>query len=135
MSEEGTTTDEGRTEEPPTEGGGADALDDLRVVHVTAPNVETGEFLARELVEERLAACGNVIPGLVSVYWWNDEVEKDDEVLVILKTTRERAGDLTERVRALHPYEMPEVLVFTVSGGAEDYARWVALECEVTAQE
>jgi len=130
---------EERDEREPTgeaaEAGGDDAVGRLRVAHVTAPNAETGEFLARELVEERLAACGNVVSGLVSIYWWKDQVEEDDEVLVILKTTRERAPRLVRRVRDLHPYEMPEILLFEVDGGAEDYARWVAAECEPRAEE
>ncbi len=108
----------------------SDALGRVRVVLVTVPNQETGEFLAREMVEERLAACGNVIPGLVSVYWWNDEVEKDDEALVILKTSAERTERLTERIRALHPYDLPEVLALPVAGGLGVYARWVLQECE-----
>lgn len=123
---------------PPTEPAGDEAgaaAREVRVVLVTAPNAETGEFLARELVEERLAACANVIPGLVSVYWWDDDVERDDEVLVIFKTAGHRVPALTERVRALHPYEVPEVLALSVADGLEAYARWVLQECEATPEE
>lgn len=101
----------------------------VRVVLVTAPNAETGEFLARELVEERLAACGNVVPGLVSIYRWEDEVQRDDEVLVIIKTRRDRLDALRERVEDLHPYEVPEFLALPVERAHEAYARWVASEC------
>ena len=76
-----------------------------------------------------------MVSGLVSIYWWNEQVEEDDEVLVILKTTRERAQELVRRVRDLHPYEVPEILLFEVAGGAEDYARWVAAECEPGSDE
>lgn len=110
-------------------GSGDATAAGVRVILVTAPNEESGLFLARELVEERLAACGNVIPGLVSVYWWSDEVQEDDEVLVILKTTAERVEALVERTEALHPYDVPEVLALPVTGGLDAYARWVAREC------
>lgn len=136
MSEDRSESDAGRERPPATGVGDDDAVTgEVRVVLVTAPNAETGAFLARELVEERLAACGNVIPGLVSVYWWKDEVERDDEVLVILKTSRSRSPALTERIRALHPYEVPEVLVLPVTGGSADYARWVLQECEATVED
>lgn len=113
-----------------SEGGEA-----VRVVLVTAPNAETGEFLARELVDERLAACGNVIPGLVSVYWWEDEVQRDDEVLVIFKTRRDRVETLRERLTELHPYEVPEFLALPVERAHEAYARWVAAEAGKTKAE
>lgn len=100
----------------------------LCVVLMTAPNEESGEFLARELVSERLAACGNVIPGLVSVYWWEGELEREDEVLVLLKAPEHRIEALVERAKALHPYDVPEVLALPVTGGDLEYARWVAEE-------
>lgn len=102
--------------------------EDVRVVLITAPNAETGEVLAREMVEERLAACGSVVPGLVSVYWWEDEVQRDKEALVILKTTRDAVPLLEERVTDLHPYEVPEFLVLRVDAVHEPYARWIGIE-------
>lgn len=121
----------GSAEPPIPQGGGAD----VRVVLVTAPNAETGEFLARELVEERLAACGNVIPEVVSVYWWNDEVQRDEEVLVIFKTRRDQVRALEERLTDLHPYEVPEFLALPVETVHEAYARWVASESGRTVSE
>lgn len=115
--------------------GASDGGADVRVVLVTAPNAETGEFLARELVEERLAACGNVIPGLVSVYWWNDEIQRDDEVLVIFKTRRDQIEALEERLVDLHPYEVPEFLSLPVEDAHEAYVRWVAAESGRTVSE
>lgn len=99
--------------------------DDVRVVFVTVPNTETGEFLARELVEERLAACGNVIPKLVSIYWWEDEIQRDEEALVILKTRVDRIEALRDRVTDLHPYEVPEFLALPVEEVHEPYVQWV----------
>lgn len=110
------------------EGHDEGRAEDVRVVFVTAPNTETGEVLAREMVEERLAACGSVVPGLVSLYWWEDEVQRDKEALVILKTTRDAVSVLEERVTDLHPYEVPEFLVLPVEAVHEPYARWIGLE-------
>jgi periplasmic divalent cation tolerance protein len=92
---------------------------------VTAPDARSAESMARALVEERLAACVNVIPGLVSVYRWEGEVQRDQEALMILKTTESRMAALRERVIQLHPYEVPEVLVLNVVDGHEAYLGWV----------
>jgi len=110
------------------DGEGGSSAEDVRVVFVTAPNVETAEVLAREMVEERLAACGNVIPGLVSLFWWEDEVQREKEALVILKTVSEALPSLEERVTDLHPYEVPEILVLPVDAAYAPYARWIAAE-------
>ena len=100
--------------------------EDLVLALVTAPDAEVAERIVRELVDEELAACGNIVPGVVSIYRWQGEVERAGEVLIVLKTTRARAGDVIARVPALHPYDVPEVLVVPVSGGYEPYVRWVA---------
>ena len=100
----------------------------IRVVFVTVPDVDAGVILARRIVSERLAACGNVIPGLTSVYRWKGEVQEDPEALVILKTTQGAIPALMERVSELHSYEVPEFLVLPVETGFEPYLRWVAGE-------
>jgi periplasmic divalent cation tolerance protein len=98
---------------------------EVRTALVTAPDARSAESMARALVEERLAACVNVIPGLVSVYRWEGEVQRDQEALMILKTTESRMAALRERVIQLHPYEVPEVLVLNVVDGHEAYLGWV----------
>ncbi len=98
---------------------------EVRTALVTAPDAMVAESMARTLVEERLAACVNVIPGLVSVYRWEGEVQRDQEALMILKTTQSRVVALCERVVQLHPYEVPEVLVLNVADGHETYLGWV----------
>lgn len=98
---------------------------DTRVVLVTAPDADTAARLARTLVEERLAACGNLVPGVRSIYRWEGRVCDEAEVLLILKTTAEGAEALRARVVALHPYACPEVLVLPVEAGHGPYARWV----------
>ena len=101
---------------------------DVVTVIMTAPNAETAEMLGRTLVSERLAACANVVPKIVSMYWWEGEVQRDDEAMVILKTVEQRAQALEARAVELHPYTVPEVLVLAVSGGHAPYLAWVAHE-------
>jgi periplasmic divalent cation tolerance protein len=103
-------------------GPGTDAL----VVLVTAPSAEKAAELARALVEERLAACGNVVPGLRSIYRWQGAVQEDAEALLLLKTTRARLDALRARVLALHPYDVPEVLALPVEAGSAAYLAWIA---------
>ena len=100
-------------------------MTDALVVLVTTPTPERAAELARALVEERLAACGNVVPGLRSIYRWEGKVQDDAEALLVLKTTRGRFEALRDRVLALHPYEVPELLVLPVAGGGAAYLAWV----------
>jgi len=108
----------------------ADAGSGVRVVLVTVPDAEIGLVLAREMVRVRLAACGNIIPGLTSVYRWKGEVHQDPESLVIFKTTAALLEDLKTRVVNLHPYEVPEFLVLPVVDGHLPYLEWVREEVE-----
>jgi periplasmic divalent cation tolerance protein len=101
---------------------------DVLVVLVTAPSAEVAAGIARALVEERLAACGNVVPGLRSIYRWEGAVHDDAEALLLLKTTRGRFPALRDRVLALHPYQVPEVLALPVEEGSETYLAWVGAE-------
>jgi periplasmic divalent cation tolerance protein len=103
-------------------------MTDVLVVLVTAPSPEKAAELARRLVEERLAACGNVLPGLRSIYRWEGKVQDESEALLVLKTTRDRFEALRDRVLALHPYQVPEVLALPVEAGSEQYLAWVAGE-------
>ncbi len=96
------------------------------VVLVTTPSPEKAAEMARALVEERLAACGNVVPGLRSLYRWEGRVQDDAEALLVLKTTRHRFQALRARVLALHPYEVPEVLALRVEAGHAAYLDWIA---------
>lgn len=102
----------------------------VRTALVTVPDAEVGETLARSLVEEGLAACGNLIPGLVSVYRWEGRVERSEEALLVLKTTAGRIEACMERVVELHPYDVPEFLVLPVEEGFGPYLEWVRDACE-----
>ena len=81
--------------------------------------------LARTLVEERLAACVNVLAPMISTYRWKGSIEQDGEQQLVIKTTPARVPALEARLRDLHPYEVPEFLVLPVSAGSDAYLRWV----------
>jgi periplasmic divalent cation tolerance protein len=85
-----------------------------------------GERIARALVEERLAACVNVVPGVVSVYRWKGAVEREGELLLVIKTMAEQVDALKARLLELHPYELPEVVVIPIVGGHGAYLDWLA---------
>jgi periplasmic divalent cation tolerance protein len=98
---------------------------EVRVVLNTAPSIEVAERIAGALVEERLAACATVVPGVVSIYRWEGALRREGEVLVVLKTTGERVKSLRSRLVELHPYDVPEVLALSVQAGHEPYLAWV----------
>ncbi len=103
-------------------------MTDVRVVLVTAPEAEVAEAICRTLLEERLIACANVLSGMTSIYRWEGKVERDSEVLLILKTGAAKVPRLVDRVSELHPYEVPEVLSLEVGTGLDDYLNWVGRE-------
>ena len=94
----------------------------------TCPDPATAERLATQLVEERLAACVQVLPGLRSVYRWQGALERSEEVLLLIKTTPERYPALQARLPALHPYELPELVAVEASAGLPAYLQWLADE-------
>ncbi len=99
-----------------------------RMLYITCGSREEATKIARAVVEERLAACANIIDPMRSVYWWEGSVNEDDETVLILKTTAERAGELTERVKALHSYDVPCVVEIPLGGGNAAYLDWIAAE-------
>lgn len=98
----------------------------LMLVIVTAPSQDVAENVVTAVVEERLAACGNIVPGVTSIYRWEGAVQREAEVLIVLKTTRAVLAALMRRVEELHPYDVPEVLALPVATGLDAYAVWVA---------
>lgn len=104
--------------------------DDVIVLLSTLPNPETAAEVARRLVEERLAACANLVPAVRSIYRWRGAVQDDTETLAIIKTTRGRAEALRARLVELHPYEVPEVLALPAVAGHAPYLAWVRAEVE-----
>lgn len=96
--------------------------------HCTCPDVRSADAIASALVEERLAACASVQPGMASVYRWQGRIERAEEVLLLVKTTRDRLAALTARIQALHPYDLPEIMAFETVGGSAPWLDWVEAE-------
>lgn len=99
---------------------------DALVCFCACPDAGIAGRIARVLVEERLVACANVLPGMHSVYRWQGTTEEADEVLLLLKTTRGALPALQARLVALHPYELPELLAVEAAGGLPAYVGWIA---------
>lgn len=97
----------------------------VSLVLVTAPDADIAQRLGRALVEERKAACVNIVPGVTSLYRWEGEVQKDAEVLMLIKTTVDGFEALRRRVLELHPYDAPEVVDLVVRDGDPGYLDWV----------
>lgn len=96
------------------------------IVLCTFPAEGDAAALARTLVDERLAACVNVLPAMQSIYRWEGAVEEAAERQLVIKTTAARVEALQARLHALHPYDVPEFLVLPVTGGSEGYLRWLS---------
>src|SRR5690348_6526413 len=101
-------------------------MTDQIVVLSTCSSAEEGERLARLIVERRLAACVNVVPGLRSFYWWRGAVEDANEWLLIAKTSRSLFSQVAAALEQAHSYEVPEVLALPVVEGAPNYLNWLA---------
>lgn len=92
----------------------------------TCPDQSTAERLAEALVAEGLAACVNILPGATSVYTWEDRIERDAELVLLIKTTAARFDSLQQRLVELHPYDVPEVIATPISHGLPAYLDWVS---------
>jgi periplasmic divalent cation tolerance protein len=98
------------------------------VVLITAANAEEATRLAEVLVEGRLAACVQILPEMLSIYYWKGEVQRDREVLLLVKTTRANFGELESKVREIHTYETPEIIALPVTAASEPYLNWLMTE-------
>ena len=101
-------------------------MNDFVIVLTTLPAEGDAEKFASQLVEERLAACVNILPPMRSVYRWKNAVERADERQLVIKTTRARVTALESRLRKLHPYDVPEFVVLLIDSGSADYLSWLS---------
>jgi periplasmic divalent cation tolerance protein len=95
----------------------------------TFPDAETARRISNELVSGKFAACANILSNLESIYTWKGKVESANETLVFFKLREDRQAAFQEKLRSLHPYEVPEIIFVQLSGGLPDYLRWVADNC------
>ena len=95
----------------------------------TFPEIETARRIAQQLVAENLAACANIIPAIESVYRWQDKIENASETLVFFKTTADRYDAFQDKLKSLHPYEVPEIICLRIADGLPEYLEWVGESC------
>ncbi len=95
------------------------------VIYITVPAREVGEQLASTLVENKLAACVNIVPGISSMYQWQGQVEQDDELLLMVKTRTAYFDRLATLVKKIHPYEVPEIIGLPIVAGSNEYLAWI----------
>lgn len=95
----------------------------------TFPDAETARKISNQLIEEKLAACANILPAIESIYRWKGKIETGNEVIVFFKTSEERQSAFQQKLRSLHPYEVPEIVFIPVVGGLPEYLRWVTESC------
>lgn len=96
-------------------------------VLITAPDRESARKISRHLLEKRLASCINMSP-VSSMYWWEGKIEEAEEILLVVKTTTDKLDALTKEVKAVHPYQVPEVIALPIVGGLKEYLSWVERE-------
>src|SRR5258707_6179346 len=98
----------------------------------TFPDRETAQRISNQLVSENLAACANILPPIESVYRWKEKIETGNETLVFFKLSEDRQSTFEEKLRSLHPYEVPEIIFVPVSAGLPEYLRRVINNCHET---
>jgi periplasmic divalent cation tolerance protein len=95
----------------------------------TFPDAETARRISTQLVTEKFAACANVLPGVESIYRWKEKIESGNETLVFFKVSEERLQAFQNKLRSLHPYEVPEIISCNIDSGLPEYLRWVIGSC------
>jgi len=101
-------------------------------VYTTHPSIVEAERIGRELVESRLCACVNILPGMVSLYWWEGKIDRGEEVVMIIKTRAVLAEQVSAAVRQLHSYTTPAILVLPIESVEQNYKAWLLAETEGT---
>ncbi len=98
------------------------------VVLVTASSTQEAQKLGKDLVQEKLAACVNVIPKIISIFNWHEDVCEEEEVLMIVKTSGEKFSALEKKVKQMHSYDVPEIIALPIVAGSKEYLNWIRKE-------
>ena len=100
-------------------------MNDCRMFMVTVDKKDDARNIARTLIEERLAACVNILPGVESHFRWKGKIDKTDELMLIIKSTEKLSREIIDRVKQLHPYDLPEIIILSIEGGSSEYLNWI----------
>jgi periplasmic divalent cation tolerance protein len=108
-------------------------MEPVLLVLTNMPDLATAQSIAQRLVEQRLAACVNLMPGVQSVYRWQGAIEQAQEITLLIKTTQHRYAELEQAIKQMHPYDLPEIIVLPIAAGMPAYLQWVAQETKKDA--
>lgn len=103
-------------------------MDDLIIILMTASSIEEADLISNSLLEKKLIACSNIISDMKSTFWWNGNIQKENEVLIIAKSTKALLDDIVAEVKSIHSYDVPEILAIPILGGNPDYLDWIIEE-------
>jgi len=95
----------------------------------TFPDAEIARRISNQLVSERFAACANILPSVESIYRWNEKIESGNEIFAFFKVSEDRQSAFQEKLRSLHPYDIPEIIFVPVASGLQEYLQWVSENC------
>jgi len=95
----------------------------------TFPDAEIARRISNQLVSERFAACANILPSVESIYRWNEKIESGNEIFAFFKVSQDRQSAFQEKLRSLHPYDIPEIIFVPVASGLQEYLQWVSENC------
>ena len=98
---------------------------DLKIVYITTKDIKQAKDIGKALVKERLAACVNILSQVTSIYYWQDELQTDEETVLIAKTKASLVDKLTQRVKDLHSYDVPAIIVLPIEDGNSEYLNWL----------
>mmetsp|Transcript_35778 Transcript_35778/g.93262 ORF Transcript_35778/g.93262 Transcript_35778/m.93262 type:complete len:154 (-) Transcript_35778:99-560(-) len=102
-----------------------DMTGEFSIAYVTVPSREAGKAIAADIIEKKLAACVNIIPGVESLYWWEGKMESSNELMMMIKTRTSLVPQLVERVKAMHEYDVCEVITSPIDAGNPAYMKWL----------
>ena len=108
---------------------------DYALILTTVSSEEEGHMIANELVKNKLAACVNIIPKVHSVFEWENDIQNETEVLLMIKTTKAREKDIYQTVQSLHSYDIPELITLPIDNGSDTYLHWLENSVRSTAAE
>lgn len=100
-------------------------MSEFQLVICNTPNIEIARKIARELLNQRLCACVNILPKVESLYIWEDKLVEDSEATLLIKTTSSKYGLLEIKIKELHPYDIPEIIAFDIDNGSNSYLCWI----------
>ncbi len=95
------------------------------IIYITFPNKKEASVIVEQLLNHKYIACANVVDHIESHYWWKGAIDETDEVMAIIKTTHDRFGKVSELVKELHPYDVPEIIAVPIIDGSSEYLQWI----------